>query len=141
MENILIRKYEPEDFESVLNFDGTPSKRREQKLKMLELKDIFCGYVAESSKEIVGFIIMQDMGDNKSQQVMQINVKEKRKGIGRSLMAETFSKLGNGKHIILAVRIENTEAIKFYEAMGFKKSGHTEGYKKDKDYFWYSIDT
>ena len=140
MSSITVRPYESKDFHAVLNFDGRPSKRRQQKLRMLELPDVFYGYVAEDEDGIIGFIVMQDMGDEATHQVMQINAKEKRKGIGRRLMKEVFHRQGRGKHITLAVLTDNLNAIAFYEALGFQKSGHTREYKKGKDYFWYCMD-
>ena len=140
MENLRIRRYEPKDFESALNLDGRSSKRRAQKLRMLELTDVFYGYVAETDQGIEGFVIMEDMGDGKSRYMVQINVRERRKGIGRRLVMEALLELGIGGHMSLCVNTDNEGAIKFYEAMGFKRSGYTQGYKKGQNKFWYQID-
>ena len=54
-------------FEQALNLDGRPSKRSAQKLKMLELTDIFYDYLAIINEDVFGFIIMENMGDNELQ--------------------------------------------------------------------------
>jgi ribosomal protein S18 acetylase RimI-like enzyme len=130
----------PKDLESVLDIDGRRSKRREDKFKLLEYSDAFYCYVAEKGSVIKGFVIMEKLGDDISHYMLQINVSEKRNGIGKKLVQKVFEKIGPGGHISLCVNTDNKSAIKFYEALGFKRSGYTEGYRKDQNKYWYQID-
>jgi len=137
---LFIRKYRPSDFDDALNFDGKPSKRREQKLRLVESSEAFFCLVAEDEK-FEGFIIMEDLGDGKSFYMVQINVAGKRKGVGRKLVIRAFEHIGPGGHVSLCVNTDNKEAILFYEALGFKVSGFTAGYRKNQDKIWYQIDS
>jgi ribosomal protein S18 acetylase RimI-like enzyme len=135
-----IREYRRQiDLEEVLNFDGRLSKRRADKFALVECSDAFYCYVAEEGEQIRGFVIMEDLGDNISHYMVQINSADKRKGIGRALAQKVFERIGNG-HLSLCVNTDNEVAIKFYESLGFKKSGFTQNYRKGQDKFWYEID-
>ena len=136
MQDLQIVQYEPMYFEQALNLDGRPSKRSAQKLKMLELTDIFYHYLAIINEDVFGFIIMENMGDKVSHYMVQKNVKEKRRGISNALVWHVFHEIGLGGHISLCVNTDNKGAIKFYEAMGFKRSGYTpNGIKRAKTNF------
>ncbi len=136
-----IREYRHEDLESILySMDGRYSRRREDKFRLVENSDAFYCYVAENDSHVVGFVIMEDLGDGVSHYMAQINVGKKRNGIGRSLVQKVFDRISSGGYISLCVNTDNEEAIKFYEALGFKRSGYTKGYRKGQDKFWYQID-
>jgi len=137
-----IRSYSTEDLEKILTMDGRPpsSKRRRDKFRLVEYCEAFYCYVADEGGSIVGFIIMEDMGDAISHYMVQINVLDKRKGIGKALVFKVFDKIGPGGHISLCVNTDNDGAIGFYEYMGFVRSGFTEGYRKGQNKFWYQID-
>ncbi len=139
MSDLVIRSYLPADFKAVLNMDGRPSERRAQKLRMVKyIKEFYC-FIALVRKVVLGFVIMEDMGSG-SHYMSQINVREKRKGIGRKLVNKVFEHVGTGGHISLCVNTENEPAIKFYESLGFKKSGFTNGYRRNQNKYWYQID-
>ena len=135
------REYLHEDLEKVLNIDWKPSKRRADKFRLLESSESFYCYVAEEGQRIIGFVIMEDLGDGVSHYMAQINSAEKRRGIGRKLVQRVFERIGNGGHVSLCVNTDNETAIKFYESLGFRRSGFTEGYRKGQTKFWYQIDT
>ena len=135
-----IREYQQKDLEHMLMIDGRSSQRRKDKLRLVECSPAFACYVAEQNEKIIGFIIMEDLGDGISYYMAQINVAEKRKGIGRQLVKKVFSNLGPGTHISLCVNTDNETAIQFYESLGFQRSGFTEGYRKNQNKFWYQID-
>lgn len=138
---MIIREYKHEDLEFILHrMDGRYSKRRADKFKLVENCDAFYCYVAEEDSKIKGFIIMEDLGDNTSHYMVQINVAKKRKGIGTLLVKHIFKKIGQGGHISLCVNINNEDAIKFYENLGFVKSGYTNGYRKNQNKLWYRIE-
>ena len=139
----VIREYRYQDLERILRMDGIPSQRRKDKFKFLECDNgpFYC-YVAEEEEHgyIWGFIVMEDLRDNFSHYMVQINVATRRKGIGRKLVERVFEKIGHGGHISLCVNTDNKGAITFYESLGFKRSGFTEGYRKNQNKFWYQID-
>jgi len=135
-----IREYQHEDLEKVLNIDGRPSRRRADKFRLLESSDSFYCYVAEEGQRVIGFVIMEDLGDEVSHYMVQINSAEKRRGIGRKLVQKVFERTEKGRHISLCVNTDNEVAIKFYESLGFRRSGFTEGYRKGQNKFWYQVD-
>ncbi|MEK7617238.1 MAG: GNAT family N-acetyltransferase [Patescibacteria group bacterium] len=96
--------------------------------------------IAEDDLGIKGFIIMEDLRDGVSHYMVQINVLEKRKGIGKALFNKVVERIGEDGHVSLCVNTDNEEAIKFYEAVGFTRSGHTVGYRKGQDKYWYQMD-
>ena len=138
--SLLVREYRHEDYGKILNMDGRPSKRREDKLKSVESSGSFYCYVAQEEGKLVGFIIMEDLGDKVSHYMVQVNSSERRKGIGRQLVKRVFERIGPGGHVSLCVNTDNDAAISFYESLGFSRSGFTEGYRKGQDKFWYKID-
>jgi ribosomal protein S18 acetylase RimI-like enzyme len=139
--NVEVRKYESEDLQSILHeMNGKSPRRRRDKFKLVECSDAFFCYVAEEDTKIKGFVIVEDLGDSISYYLVQINVAEKRKGIGRELIQKVFQTVGEGGHISLCINMDNEDSIKFFEAMGFRRSGHTEGYRKNQDKYWYQID-
>lgn len=138
---MIIRKYQHEDLEFILHkMDNRYSKRREDKFRLVECSKAFYCFVAEDDSLIKGFIIMEELRDNVSHYMVQIDVSEKRKRIGTQLVRCVFEKIGKGGHISLCVNTDNGEAIKFYEAIGFRRSGYTDGYRKNQDKYWYMID-
>ncbi|MEK6884034.1 MAG: GNAT family N-acetyltransferase, partial [Nanoarchaeota archaeon] len=120
--------------------DNRYSKRREDKFKLLRNSDMFYCYVAQDEEGIKGFIIMENLGEGVSHYMVQINVAEKRRGIGRKLVERVFEKIGLGGHISLCVNMDNKDAIEFYKALGFRISGFTRNYRRGQDKWWYEID-
>lgn len=138
---VKVREYKSEDLQHILHeMDGKYSKRREDRFRLVECSDAFSCYVAEENSKIRGFVIVEDLGDGNSNYIVQINVGEKREGIGRELMRKVFDAVGKGGHISLCVNTDNEDSIKFFEALGFKRSGYTEGYRKNQDKHWYQLD-
>jgi ribosomal protein S18 acetylase RimI-like enzyme len=120
--------------------DGRHSKRRKDKFALVESSNAFTCFVAENDTGLRGFVIIEDLGDGVSFYVVQINVAQRRTGIGRELIQKVFEFVGKGGHISLCVNTDNDDSIKFFESMGFERSGHTEGYRKDQNKYWYQID-
>jgi ribosomal protein S18 acetylase RimI-like enzyme len=138
---LVIREYRSEDFARVFDMDGRASERRARKFEVVGLGGYYC-YIAEDGDDnVVGFVIMKDFCDGKKSHYMeQINVAIKRRGVGRSLVTRVFEEIGPGGHISLCTDVGNNDAIRFYEAMGFRWSGFVHGYKKDEAKHWYTID-
>ena len=55
-------------------------------------------------------------------------------------MTKISQDLGPGKHLSLCVNTDNEDAIKFYESLGFKRTGFTKEYRRGQDKYWYGID-
>lgn len=138
---MIIREYQPSDLQSILAvMPGKYPQRRKDQFKIVESCQTFFCYLAEDKGVIKGFVIIEDLGDGKSYYLVQISVSEERRGIGTQLMNKVFEKIGRGGHLSLNVNITNKNAIKFYKALGFKKSGQTKDYRKGEDKHWYQID-
>lgn len=137
---MIVREYRHEDLEQALNVDGRCPRRRVDKFRVLECSDAFYCYVAEDDRKMVGFIIMEDLGDDVSHYMVQVNVARKRHGIGSTLVQRVSEHIGPDGHISLNVNTDNEEAIAFYEALGFRRSGFTRGYRKGQDKYWFQLD-
>lgn len=139
----IIRPYRESDFGSALDLDGRGKchKRRAANLTLISpnVDNGFYGYVAEDEYgDIVGFVVMEDLREEGNNHYMrQINASEKRRGIGRALVEKVFEVIGTDGHISLGVNTDNTEAISFYEALGFQRCGETKGYRRGQDKYWY----
>jgi ribosomal protein S18 acetylase RimI-like enzyme len=141
MENceVKIREFKHEDLEQILNFNGKFSKRRQDKFQRVELLDSYYAFVAEKDKDIVGFIVMEDLADDSTHHMIQIDVADdyKRKGIGTLLVNHVFEYLA-GKRITLNVNTDNFPAINFYKSVGFEECGSCSHYRENQNKLWYT---
>jgi ribosomal protein S18 acetylase RimI-like enzyme len=131
--SILIRKAEEHDFASILEllrefsiFQGTPEKLTINLTEMLQEKEIFLCFIAETeNKEIVGlascfFAFYSWTG--KALYLDDLYVKEsfRNQGIGKNLMDSVIqlAKTEKCRKIRWQVSKWNTNAIRFYKSMG-----------------------
>jgi ribosomal protein S18 acetylase RimI-like enzyme len=131
--SILIRKAEEHDFASILEllrefsiFQGTPEKLTINLTEMLQEKEIFLCFIAETeNKEIVGlascfFAFYSWTG--KALYLDDLYVKEsfRNQGIGKNLMDSVIqlAKIEKCRKIRWQVSKWNTNAIRFYKSMG-----------------------
>lgn len=136
--DIVVREYRLEDFPAAFCVGGPGSGRRAAQLRKLKCSPPFYGFVAEAEGKIVGFVVMEDLG-NDSHYVVQINSFPKRKRIGANLMRRVFAHVP-GAHISLCVNTDNVDAHAFYRFLGFRRCGYTADYRRGGDKFWYNID-
>jgi [ribosomal protein S18]-alanine N-acetyltransferase len=89
--------------------------------------------VARRSARIAGYMV--SCTDSKRAEIVSVAVDpaERRAGVGAALMKRTLQKLkGSGTRIIeLAVRPENTAALRFYRGFGFAVIRRVAGYYED----------
>jgi len=85
---------------------------------------------AEVDRRLAGFAIAERRGGRGH--VITIDVAEtaRRRGLGRRLFAELFSRLeaAGAREIRLEVDVRNAGAIRFYEGLGFEKTRVLRGY-------------
>lgn len=84
-------------------------------------------YVAETGSEVAGFLVLLPLGPDEAE-VLNIAVDPvfKRRGAGRALLAQA-----GGRTLHLEVRASNTDAIAFYQALGFSESGRRRAYYRE----------
>ena len=139
-EELKIREFKHEDLEQILNLDGQFSKRRQDKFQRVELLDSYYAFTAEKGKDIIGFIIMENLSDDITHHIIQVNVSNdyKRKGVGMMLINHVFEYLGVGKRVTLNVNTDNISAINFYKKLGFEECGLSRHYREGQDKIWYT---
>jgi ribosomal protein S18 acetylase RimI-like enzyme len=123
-----IRAFRPEDTEPVVALWGRcdllrswndPRKDIARKLKVRG--DLFL--VAEDASGIVGTIMAGYDGHRGWINYLAVAPEMRKRGLGRKLMteAERLLRAEGCPKINLQVRESNTEAMRFYEALGFKR--------------------
>ncbi len=78
---------------------------------------------AKSGEKIVGVARMIKHEDNNQLQMMYVLPEFQGKGIGKMLFAKSFEFVDGHKNTIVQVVTYNTQAIKFYEKLGFEDNG------------------
>ena len=99
-------------------------------------------YVAEDEGRIVGLAVYRNILGDVDITNVQVRTGHRRQGIGRSIVEKTVSKAREtgGRNYTLEVRASNTDAIRLYEALGFKTEGIRKGFydhpKEDAIIMW-----
>ncbi len=135
--NLIIRKFQPGDFQWVIDIERKVFDEHDPYLYMqfyemypdtflvAELNGIIVGYVA-------GFLAFEKTGRIFS---LAVNPTYQKRGIGSHLIKEMiniFHEAGT-LEIILEVRYNNKRAIRFYERHGFFQFGIAEKYYNDEE--------
>jgi len=91
--------------------------------------------VFETNREISGFLIGRQVGDQAEVLNLAVASKHRHKGEGAALLGAALGAFGSagGKNVYLEVRESNTDAIAFYEKHGFAKTGLRRGYYREPD--------
>jgi ribosomal-protein-alanine N-acetyltransferase len=81
--------------------------------------------IALENNHVIGFLICSVKENNIHINRIAVSQDYQHKRIGRILMEELFTDCNKSglKRITLKVNYSNTEAIRFYEKLGFKKAG------------------
>lgn len=132
---IIIRKFQPEDFSSVIEIEKKVFNEHDPfyYMKFYETcSDSFA--VAEINGAVAGFVV----GYRVSQQTgrifsLAVHPAYQKRGIGSALLKEIsiLLKRSGVSEIVLEVRQSNTDAIRFYERYGFYVNGIVERYYYD----------
>jgi ribosomal-protein-alanine N-acetyltransferase len=85
-------------------------------------RDGAIGLVAEKGEELVALAIAEVAGRRGHLITIDIAGGERRRGLGRRLLAEVWARMAaaGAKDVRLEVDVRNTDAIRFYEGMGFR---------------------
>ncbi len=98
--------------------------------------------VAEDEGRIVGLAVYRNILGDVDITNVQVRTGHRRQGIGRSIVEKAVSKAREtgGRNYTLEVRASNTDAIRLYEALGFKTEGIRKGFydhpKEDAIIMW-----
>ena len=85
---------------------------------------------AEVDRRLAGFAIAERRGGRGHVITIDVAETSRRRGLGRRLFAELFSRLeaAGAREIRLEVDVRNAGAIRFYEGLGFEKTRVLRGY-------------
>ncbi|GAB5045946.1 ribosomal protein S18-alanine N-acetyltransferase [Thermodesulfovibrio sp. TK110] len=124
--NLIIRELKEKDFPAVLEISkqsfSVPWSLKSFMSEFLNPQSIL--KVAEFNGEIAGYIVLRIILDEAELLSIAVKPKLRRKGIATELMRNVLDEIKNFvKSCFLEVRVSNTQAISFYEKMGFKKVG------------------
>ncbi|MGB9711075.1 MAG: ribosomal protein S18-alanine N-acetyltransferase [Thermodesulfovibrio sp.] len=129
--NLIIRKLKEEDLLAVLEIAkqsfSMPWSLKSFREELLNPQSIL--KVAEFNGEIAGYIVLRKILDEAELLSIAVKPALRRKGIATELMRNLLDEIKNSvKSCFLEVRVSNTQAISFYEKMGFKKVGMRKKY-------------
>ncbi len=128
---LMIRNAIPEDITSILKIESEGSARWKRDFFEAELNNDFSHFlVALAGKAIVGFAVAWDVPGEIQLQNIGVDKNYRRKGCGRKLI-ESLCRLLEKKcpeRILLELRISNLPALKFYQSLGFEKTGIRKNY-------------
>lgn len=129
-----IRKFRYEDIESVY-------KIAEESLKEEYTMDLFLhlwelnpdGFlVAEKNSIVIGFVTAIKTGSSELRiLLLAVDKKHRGRGIGSSLLKHLIMNFPEVRRLYLETRVDNKEAIKFYEIHGFKIKGKLKDFYTD----------
>jgi ribosomal-protein-alanine N-acetyltransferase len=131
----IVRKFKPMDLKRVYEIECKSFKDPYHVMFLLSLYELYSEtfFVAEKNGYVVGYVISRKM-DNKVHIIaIAVDSVNRGMGIGKGLMEatmKTFESIGI-REVYLEVRVSNTHAIRFYEAIGFQKKGLLRSYYSD----------
>jgi ribosomal-protein-alanine N-acetyltransferase len=91
--------------------------------------------VSETDGAISGFLVVRIVGDQAEVLNLAVAVNYRRLGEGTAMLAAALEEfaLRGVRSVYLEVRESNTEAIEFYEKLGFTRTGRRKGYYRAPD--------
>ena len=89
--------------------------------------------VAKRSRRIAGYIITCTGGGKAELISIAVDPKHRGAGVGKALLAYTLDRLKESGITALALMVRSTsgDAISFYRAFGFRRTGKAPGYYED----------
>lgn len=132
----MVRSFEPRDIAAVFALErATPEAAHWPRSEYERLAGSSpWALVAEDERgAVVGFLIARRAADEAEILNLAVSAELQRKGIGSSLLARLWAKLGEEPvaRIYLEVRRSNAPAIAFYERQGFRLAGERRDYYRD----------
>lgn len=135
--NIQIRPYKPTDLDELMeieldSFSAPWTRQSYEELAPLDTVDI---YVACSSGNIVGYMLLQYIGQEMELHTFAVKESFRRQGVGRKLLERMLAeaRLLNVHKIFLLVRPSNIAARTLYEKIGFIALGVRKRYYHDNN--------
>lgn len=110
---------------------GWRTPRVAQQLKSTRHVNLAARHV---KRGLIGFALMAIKGGRGHLLLLAVEPKYRRFGVGRALIERLIEVaiLMDLEAIVLEVRVDNTSAQQFYEALGFKRTEHVKGYYQNK---------
>lgn len=132
-----VERYSPSDIDELMaielrSFTAPWSKDSYEELAPLESIDI---WVARAGAEMVGYMLLQHIGDEMELHTLAAKPEMRRRGVARTLLTHMIGeakRLGIAR-IFLQVRPSNAPARSLYDAFGFRPVGLRRRYYKDND--------
>lgn len=115
-----------EDIEK-LNFTGDDYLQRWQQ-SLETIKGDRQTWVARENGEVIGYCVARKGDEANRLQAIYVSPSHQGRDLGKKLMEAAFVWLGNEKDILLDVASYNASSIRFYESIGFRRTG------KDSEY-------
>jgi ribosomal-protein-alanine N-acetyltransferase len=81
--------------------------------------------------ELLGYVICSRYHDVWHVMNVAVDPGARRRGVGRSLLAQLLGEVGDGARLTLEVRASNAAAIALYERFGFRAAGRRPRYYQD----------
>lgn len=114
-----------EDLEARFSFSSQDEEKKHTKDRQKAIEDDTTQqyFVARENSKVIGFCFVKKEEARNILQALHVLPEYQNKGIGKKLVNTALAWLGNEKDIQLTVAIYNDKAIKFYEKIGFEKTG------------------
>lgn len=132
---IIVRKFTPKDLNRVYEIECKSFKDPYHVMFLLNLYELYSEtfFVAEKDGYIVGYVISRTIGDKAHIIAIAVDPVYRGRGIGKGLMEATMTAFETKrvKEIYLEVRASNTQAIRFYETLGFHRKDLLRSYYSD----------
>ena len=131
MTEINIRECKMDDLNKIIDIEETCFDNPYPDDVFFDYMDSELFLVAEK-RDIVGYIIADERGDKALIISIAVLPEYRREGIGSKLIEKVLEKIKND-FVILTLRINNEEAYKFYQSLGFTYSGIIEDYYENSE--------
>jgi len=136
-ERIDILRFEPGDMDELMEIENRSfslpwSRSSYEDLWPLESIEI---WIAKIGSEMLGYYLVQNVGDEAELHTFAVKPGHRRRGIGRMLLEHMMGKAREKgtRNIYLQVRPSNAPARALYDELGFKPVGIRRRYYRDND--------
>ncbi len=136
-ERIDILRFEPGDMDELMEIENRSfslpwSRSSYEELWPLDSIEI---WIAKAGSEMLGYYLIQSVGDEAELHTFAVKPEHRRRGIGRMLLDHMMGKAREkgARNIYLQVRPSNAPARALYDKLGFKPVGLRKRYYRDND--------
>ena len=134
MDVVTLRTYQPGDFEAMYAMDTecfAPEFRFSRRaMRGFAEAPGAVTVLAEAGGQLLGFCVVQMEGHVGYVVTLDVAAAWQRRGLARSIMADVEARVrkAGGTGVALHVFTGNVGAIRFYESIGYERTGMTEGF-------------